>query len=82
MQNERAIVLFNRNLPTHWHKTSLRAFVSWIAGIALSMMLCVYSIGAPIGAGQISREKHYDPFMPGNIKMYTNFLGNCLLLFY
>ncbi len=25
-------------------------------------MLCAYSIGAPIGAGQISREKHYHPF--------------------
>ncbi len=24
-------------------------------------MLCVYSIGAPIGAGLISREKHYHP---------------------
>ncbi len=24
-------------------------------------MLCAYSIGAPIGAGLISREKHYDP---------------------
>ena len=29
-------------------------------------MLCAYSIhamGAPIGAGLISREKHYDPFL-------------------
>ncbi len=33
----RMIVLFNRNLPTRCHKTSLRAFVSWIAGMALSM---------------------------------------------
>ncbi len=24
-------------------------------------MLCAYSIGAPIGAGLISREKYYDP---------------------
>ena len=24
-------------------------------------MVCAYSIGAPIGAGQISREKHYHP---------------------
>ena len=23
----------------------------------------IYSIGAPIGAGQVSREKHYDPFV-------------------
>ncbi len=70
---ERVIVLFNRNLPTRCHKTSLRAFVSWIAGMALCMatyggtwsltcrMSCAYSIGAPIGAGLISREKHYDP---------------------
>ncbi len=33
-------------------------------------MLCAYSIGAPIGAGLISREKHYhlllsvEPFSP------------------
>ena len=59
---ERAIVLFNRNLPTHCHNTSLRAFVSWIVGMALSMRLCAYSIGSPIGAGLISREKHYHPF--------------------
>ncbi len=25
------------------------------------MLLCAYSIGAPIGAGLISREKHYHP---------------------
>ncbi len=25
-------------------------------------MLCTYSIGAPIGAGRISGEKHYHPF--------------------
>ncbi len=55
---ERAIVLFNRNLPTHSHKTSLRAFVSWIAGMTCRM-LCVYSIGA----GLISREKHYNPLL-------------------
>ena len=52
---QREIVLFNGNLPIRCHKTSLRAFVSWIR------MLCAYSIGAPIGAGQISREKHYHP---------------------
>ncbi len=34
---ERAIMLFNRNLPTRCQKTSLRAFISWIAGMALSM---------------------------------------------
>ncbi len=28
---QRAILLFNRNLPTRCHKTSLRLFVSWIA---------------------------------------------------
>ncbi len=28
-------MLFDRNLPTHCHKTSLRAFISWIAGMAL-----------------------------------------------
>ncbi len=27
-------------------------------------MMCAYSIGAPIGAGQICREKHYHSFMP------------------
>ncbi len=32
---ERVIVLFNRNLPIRCHKTSLRAFVSWIADMAL-----------------------------------------------
>ncbi len=26
-------MLFNRNLPTRCQKTSLRAFISWIAGI-------------------------------------------------
>ncbi len=61
----RVIVRFNRNLPTRCHKTSLRAFVSWIAGMALRSltcrMLCAYSIRAPIGAGLISREKHYHP---------------------
>ncbi len=31
----RVIVLFNRNLPTRCHKTSLGAFVSCIAGMAL-----------------------------------------------
>ncbi len=57
----RVIMLFNRNLPTRCQKTSLRAFISWIACMALSM-LCAYSIGAPIGAGQISRENHYHSF--------------------
>ncbi len=44
------IVLFNRNLPTRCHKTSFK-------------VLCAYSIGAPIGAGLISREKHHDPLV-------------------
>ncbi len=42
-----AIMLFTRNLPTRCHKTSLRAFISWIAGISLELicrMLCAYSI--------------------------------------
>ncbi len=67
--SQRMIVLLNRNLPTRCHETSLRAFISWIAGMVLSMrwsltcrMLCAYSIGAPIGAGQIYREKHYHSF--------------------
>ncbi len=34
--HKRAIVLFNRNLPTRCYKTSLRAFISWIAGMAVS----------------------------------------------
>ncbi len=34
---QRVIVLFNRNLPTRCHKTSPRAFISWIAGMALGM---------------------------------------------
>ncbi len=54
-----AIMLLNRNLPTRCQKTSLRAFISWIAGMALSRMMCAYSIGAPIGAVQISWENHY-----------------------
>ena len=33
----RVRVLFNRNLPSHCHETSLMAFISWIAGMALSM---------------------------------------------
>ncbi len=28
---------FNKNLPTRCHETSLRTFISWIAGMALSM---------------------------------------------
>ncbi len=60
-------MLLNRNLPTRCHETTLRAFISWIAGMAIywgkwsltCRMLCEYSIGAPIGAGQIYREKHY-----------------------
>ncbi len=35
--SERAIVLFNRNLPNCCHKTSLGAFVSWITGMALTV---------------------------------------------
>ncbi len=34
---KRVIMLLNRNLPTRCQKTSLRAFISWIAGMALSM---------------------------------------------
>ncbi len=34
---KRSLMLFNRYLPTRCHKTSLRAFISWIAGMALSM---------------------------------------------
>ncbi len=34
--SQRAIVLFNRNLPTRCHKTSLRAFISWVAGMCLA----------------------------------------------
>ncbi len=44
-------------------KTSLRAFISWIAGMALSRMLGVFSIGAPIGAGRRSRQIHYHSFL-------------------
>ncbi len=40
-------MLFNRNLPIRGHKTSLRAFISWIAGMTLRMQ-CAYLIGAPI----------------------------------
>ena len=61
---QRAIVLFNRNLPTCCHETSLRAFESprhvWATPEFLycwltCRVLCAYSIGA----GQIHREKHY-----------------------
>ncbi len=51
---QRVIVLLNRNLPTRCHKTSLRAFV-----LLTCRMLFAHSIGAPIGAGKISWEKHY-----------------------
>ncbi len=34
---ERVIMHFNRNLPDRCQKTSLRAFISWIAGMALSI---------------------------------------------
>ncbi len=35
-------------------------------------MLCAYSIGAPIGAGLISREKHYHPLC----QIYLGTLSN------
>ena len=37
----RAIMDFNRNLLTCCGKTHLRAFLSWIAGMALSMKCCL-----------------------------------------
>ncbi len=36
-RSQRVIMLFNRTLPTRCQKTSLRAFISWIAGMAPSM---------------------------------------------
>ncbi len=54
----------NRNLPTRCQKTSLRAFISWIAMATYvgkwsltSRMLRAYSIGASIAAGQIYPAK-------------------------
>ena len=37
-EKKRAIIDFNGNLLTHCGKTYRRAFLSWIAGMALSMM--------------------------------------------
>ncbi len=42
---ERAIMLFNRNLPTRCHKTSLRAFIS----------RCIFNSGSNIEAGHVGR---------------------------
>ncbi len=42
----RVIMLFNRNLPTRCPKASLRAFMSWIGGMALSIRkLCAIYLG-------------------------------------
>ena len=40
---ERAILDFNRNLPTHCGKTSLRAFLSWVNGMALNYIPICYT---------------------------------------
>ena len=37
---ERAIMDFNRNLPTQCIETILMAIISWIAGMALIMAFC------------------------------------------
>ncbi len=34
-------MLFNRNLPIRCHKTSLRAFISWIAGMEITENFCL-----------------------------------------
>ncbi len=41
-------------------------------------MLCAYSIGAPIGAGLISREKHYDPLLAKKLELgYISIFCQC-----
>ncbi len=55
---QRVIVLFNRNLPTRCHKTSLRAFISWIAGMDV---VCIFNRGSNRGWADI-QGKALSPF--------------------
>ena len=54
---QRAIMLFNGNLPTHCQETSLRAFISWIAGITdMEDAVCIFNRGSNRGWEDIQGE--------------------------